>query len=134
MAYSTPMLCTRKTLLLSAATTLLVLACGGGAAEDAGPSAVAKAKGEEVFAQTCWTCHGKTGVGDGPAAAALDPKPRNYTDAAWQASISDEKIRETIVKGGEAMGLSATMPAHPQYANDQDVLDGLVYKIRSFKK
>lgn len=27
---------------------------------------------------TCFNCHGKEGMGDGPAAAALDPSPRNF--------------------------------------------------------
>ncbi len=122
-----------KPFLLTGACSLLILACGGGG-EDAGPSATAKARGEEIFSQTCWTCHGKTGIGDGPAAAALDPKPRNYTDAAWQDSVTDQQIKDIIVKGGEATGLNATMPAHPQLAGDADALDGLVYKIRSFRK
>ncbi|MBC8327381.1 MAG: cytochrome c [Planctomycetes bacterium] len=118
-----------KPILLGAACTLLVAACGG---EDSGPSKVARSRGEQVFAETCSTCHGKTGIGDGLAAAALDPKPRNYTDAAWQASVTDDRIKEIIVKGGEAMGLSVGMPAHAHLKNDPDALEGLVWKIRSF--
>jgi|GEM_PF-5096235 len=29
-------------------------------------------------------CHGPTGKGDGPAATALDPKPRNFTGGAFK--------------------------------------------------
>jgi mono/diheme cytochrome c family protein len=36
-------------------------------------------KGEKIFKNTCWTCHGNSGNGDGPAAAALKPKPAKFT-------------------------------------------------------
>ena len=37
------------------------------------------AAGKELFAANCASCHGDKGMGDGPAGAALDPKPRNLT-------------------------------------------------------
>lgn len=37
------------------------------------------AKGKEVFAANCASCHGEAGMGDGAAGANLDPKPRNLT-------------------------------------------------------
>ena len=52
----------------------------------------ADAKAHEMFATVCAMCHGATGQGDGQAAAALNPKPRNYTDAAWQASVTDDRF------------------------------------------
>ncbi len=36
-------------------------------------------KGKKIFEKVCWTCHGMTGQGDGPAAEALDPSPKNFT-------------------------------------------------------
>ncbi len=89
---------------------------------------------EVVFGQICAACHGIGGMGDGPGAATLNPKPRNYTDPAWQASITDQTIKDTIVKGGQAMGKSAMMPAQPKLADKPEVLDGLVKIIRGFKK
>jgi mono/diheme cytochrome c family protein len=35
------------------------------------------AKGKASFERNCVACHGEKGEGDGPAAEALDPKPRN---------------------------------------------------------
>ena len=32
----------------------------------------------------------------GPAAESLTPKPRNYTDPEWQASVTDEQINAAI--------------------------------------
>src|SRR5690606_31467889 len=40
------------------------------------------AAGDALYQQYCATCHGTTGAGDGPAAAALDPPPIDFTDAA----------------------------------------------------
>jgi mono/diheme cytochrome c family protein len=89
---------------------------------------------EMMFGRVCAACHGMSGLGDGPGAASLNPKPRNYTDAAWQASITDQQIKDTILKGGQAMGKSPMMPAQPQLASQPEVLDGLVKIIRGFKK
>lgn len=61
------------------------------------------AKGKEIFTGkgTCFTCHGNEGKGDGPAGAALDPTPRNFTNPEF------DKIRTPgemfwIVKNGSA--------------------------------
>ena len=87
---------------------------------------------KEMFKTRCATCHGESGKGDGPAAAALTPKPRNYTDVAWQNSVKDDDIKKTIVMGGAAIGKSPIMPAAPDLA-DKPALDGLVAYVRSFK-
>lgn len=94
--------------------------------------AAASPKADELFKGRCAPCHGETGHGDGPGAAALNPKPRNYTDVSWQNSVSDEHIKQTILYGGAAVGKSPMMPANPDLENSPD-LDGLVKKVRSFK-
>jgi mono/diheme cytochrome c family protein len=35
-------------------------------------------RGRDVYLQRCWQCHGVTGDGAGPAAAWLNPRPRDY--------------------------------------------------------
>jgi hypothetical protein len=95
-----------------------------------GPSGAEKA--QEMFATVCATCHGAEGRGDGPAAAALTPKPRNYTDPTWQQSVTDEQIRQTILQGGQPLGKSPLMPGQPQLKAEPEVLDGLVQIIRGF--
>jgi cytochrome c553 len=87
-----------------------------------------------LFGQLCQTCHGANGEGNGPVAASLPVKPRNYTDAAWQASVTDDQIKEIIVKGGAAVGKSAMMPGNPNLASDPDELEGLVKIIRGYKR
>ena len=109
-------------------------ACGGDkkAAEPAGdPAAVAEAK--EVWDTRCTTCHGADGSGNGPGAAALNPKPRSFKDPKWHMTANNDKIKKVIVEGGGAVGLSATMTPNPDLKDKAAVLDELVKKIRSFK-
>jgi high-affinity iron transporter len=40
------------------------------------------AQGAQLFQRACASCHGPGGVGDGPAAAGLDPPPADLSDAA----------------------------------------------------
>ena len=41
-------------------------------------NAIAAQKGQMLYSKLCWTCHGKNGKGDGPAAANLNPKPKDF--------------------------------------------------------
>ena len=85
-----------------------------------------------MFYTTCAVCHGMDGTGNGPGAETLNPKPRNYTDPQWQATITDDQIRKTILLGGAGVGKSAMMPPNPNLKDQPDVVDGLVKIIRSF--
>jgi cytochrome c553 len=89
---------------------------------------------ELMFGTVCATCHGADGSGNGPAAKTLTIKPRNYTDAEWQASVTDEQIKEIILKGGAGVGKSPAMPPSPHLEQQPEVLDGLVQLIRGFGK
>jgi cytochrome c553 len=89
---------------------------------------------QQMFSMLCATCHGMDGTGNGPAAATLTPKPRNYTDPVWQASVTDQQLKDTILKGGAGVGKSPTMPGQPQLADHPEVLDELVQIIRRFGK
>lgn len=53
----------------------------------------------------CVTCHGKSGLGDGPAAAALDPSPRNFHHHGFWRHRTDGEIFWVIKHGspGTAM-------------------------------
>ena len=86
----------------------------------------------DLFKSRCAPCHGEHGKGDGPGAAALNPKPRNYTDVGWQDKVKDEDIKKTILYGGAAVGKSPQMPANPDLEGKPE-LDGLVKVVREFK-
>lgn len=91
------------------------------------------AEARETFKNACAVCHGESGKGDGVGAGALNPKPRNYTDAAWQASVTDEQIKKVIMYGGAAVGKSPIMPATPGLDAKPELVNGLVSIVRSFK-
>lgn len=96
----------------------------------AAPSGGAK----EIFASRCTACHGASGKGDGAAAAALNPKPRDYTNKEWQASVTDAQLKKVIVAGGAAVGKSAAMPPNPDLEAKPELVDGLVAIVREFGK
>lgn len=89
-------------------------------------------RAQKMFQTVCAMCHGTDGTGRGPASENLNPKPRNYTDPAWQASVTDDDIRKTILLGGQATGKSASMPGNPDLKDKPEVLDELVKIIRGF--
>lgn len=75
-------------------------------------------KGGELFAQQCASCHGAGGAGDGVAAAALNPKPRNFKSGVWKFGGSPSKIFKTLTQGspGTAMGAFTTLSIEERYA------------------
>jgi mono/diheme cytochrome c family protein len=90
-------------------------------------------KGHELFKQNCVACHGEGGKGDGPAAAALNPKPRDLTDKAVMSALDDKKIVEIVQKGGAAVGKSALMPPLGSVLNEAQIQDIVAY-IRTLAK
>ncbi len=146
---------TPKFTLLSAALLGLVLipACGGDAASDgsttggnkpatqptdpapAPGSAAAEAK--DIFKYTCGACHGVSGKGDGLAAAALNPKPRDYTDKAWQDSVTDAEIKKAILDGLPPNdGTPSTMVSQKAVfeGKPEGTVDEVIKIIRGFGK
>ena len=60
------------------------------------------AAGKKVFAANCLACHGAAGRGDGPAANALTPKPRDLSDPAIQ-SQTDGSMFWKLTEGKKPM-------------------------------
>lgn len=87
-----------------------------------------------IFAERCTPCHGAEGRGDGPSASALNPKPRNYQDVAWQDQATDEAIAKAILEGGAAVGKSPVMPGNPDLKTQPEVVAELVKVVRGFRK
>jgi mono/diheme cytochrome c family protein len=80
-----------------AADTSTTGAAGGAAGE------VSLAVGERIVKERCVLCHGESGKGDGPGGAALNPKPRNWTDHGYMGSQTDEQLYQVIYNGKGAM-------------------------------
>lgn len=83
--------------------------------------------GKEKYDLLCGTCHGKTGKGDGPAAAALPVKPQNHTDGKYMNSLTDKYLSDIIKGGGASIGKSPLMPPWSGQLNDQDILNLVSY-------
>ncbi|MBP9144711.1 MAG: c-type cytochrome [Thermoanaerobaculia bacterium] len=89
---------------------------------------------EEIFVSRCVTCHGPQGKGDGPGSLGLVPPPRNLSDAAWQATVTDEYLEKIIAYGGIAVGRSAGMPPNPDLMAKKEVVAALRAKVRALAK
>ena len=89
--------------------------------------------GEALFQETaqpiaCMNCHGTKGDGQGPMAAALTPRPRNFTCGETMNEISDGQLFWIVKKGSPGTG----MMAFPGLSDDQ--IWQLVHYIRSLSK
>ena len=78
------------------------------------------ATGKEVYAQNCASCHGDQGKGEGPAAGALNPPPRNFVkaDAQWTNGSSQLAIYNTLQNGieGTSMASYSNLPEQELWA------------------
>ena len=88
-----------------------------------------QADGRKLFETRCFVCHGRDGKGDGPSAIGLAEKPQDLTDANWQRTTSDDRIRSVIQGGGIAIGKGGAMPPNPDLIQEQ--IQGLVAFVRS---
>ena len=101
----------------------------GGTAKKAGQHEA----GKKIFETNCVACHGSEGKGDGAAAAALTPKPRNFTDAVYMKKRPLDSLRAVISNGGASMGLSPTMIAWNGILKPDEIESVLQY-VLSFSK
>ena len=62
----------------------------------------------------------------------LTTKPANFTNKNWQRKVTDSQIVTAIVKGGAALGLSPQMQPNPDLANQPEVVQALLAKVRRF--
>ena len=115
----------RKFILMASVAALCILTT---------PSFAGDAEeGKAKFQQFCAACHGPAGAGDGPASAALRPKPRALNDAEWQATVEDEYLKKVITEGGVAVGLSPMMTPWGHALKGED-LENVVAYIRSLSE
>lgn len=64
-------------------------------------------KGAELYQTNCASCHGNTGLGDGPAGMALTPKPRNLTATAeYLYGKGDLGLFRTVKYGVDGTGMT----------------------------
>ncbi len=136
------------TLLVVVLSALVLSACGGGGgtstqrqsppadyANATNPfdgQADAIAQGKELYTTNCSTCHGDNADGNGPAGAALDPKPANLATTAKETDAA--YTHWVIAEGGAAAGLSSSMVAYKGILSDDDILKIVAYLEGTYGK
>ena len=105
------------------------------AAHAAGDAAAGKAK----YDMFCATCHGATGVGDGPAAPP-DPKPRDFSKAEFKYDADKDgkpggegDLALIIKDGAAAYGGSPLMVGWGAALTPDDIQNIIAY-VHSLKK
>lgn len=83
--------------------------------------------GKQRYDLLCASCHGATGKGDGPAAPALTPKPRNHADGKYMNALTDKYLFDIIKGGGASVGKSPLMPPWASQLSDQDIRNVMAY-------
>ena len=64
------------------------------------PNPELMARGKALYAQSCATCHGADGQGDGAAGKGINPKPRNFTAKdGWKNGTHLDQIWKTLDEG-----------------------------------
>lgn len=86
------------------------------------------AKGRVVYETRCAPCHGSDGRGDGPAAAAITPPPRNFRDPAFWNGRTPHQLEATVKDGRPG-----TLMAPFKDVLSQAEIDDVVAYLQSFK-
>lgn len=74
-------------------------------------------KGKDLYNINCSSCHGETGLGNGPAGLTLNPPPRNFVDPSKQVWKNGPKISNmfvTLQDGIPNTGMSAFTNIPPE--------------------
>ena len=94
---------------LSALHVGLIAVLGPDAELDYPRRAVDLVEGRAIYAQQCASCHGATGLGDGPKATGLVPAPPAFADAAFMADVTPALMYRIVsvgVQGTAMVGFS----------------------------
>lgn len=121
-----------KTKTLAAAALALCLPWAGAvaaAAPEVTPALLEK--GKASFTTNCVPCHGENGDGTGVAAAALNPKPRNFKTDPFKNGNTPDKVFATLTSGlpGTAMAPFAHLPEEERWAVVHYVLKTFVKPV-----
>ena len=85
-------------------------------------------KGRTFYDANCATCHGTAGDGKGPRAYFINPKPRDFRDAAFRSRANRPMLFAAVGNGRNG----TEMPAWNKVLNDQQIADVSEYVFQSF--
>jgi mono/diheme cytochrome c family protein len=84
-------------------------------------------KGKALYDEKCMICHGADGKGDGPAAAALSPPPKDFNRPEFWSQKNLDQVITNQVKNGKG-----AMPAFS--LTDKEIKEIIDYMSHTFKK
>ncbi len=85
--------------------------------------------GKNLYSTNCASCHGESGLGDGPSGLVMNPKPRNLTDSSgWINGRKISEMYKTLEEGMLKSGMLSFnhLPAEDRFA--------MIHYIRTFGK
>jgi mono/diheme cytochrome c family protein len=83
-------------------------------------------RGKKIYEDKCVICHGRDGKGNGPAAAAFNPRPADFNSPEFWQRMNDEKIANIVTKGHGMM---------PSFDLTPDQIKAIIdYLKQAFKK
>jgi len=90
------------------------------------------ARGAEIFAANCATCHGQAGSpdADSPLVQGLGVMPANFSDALFNSREPASTWKMVVTYGGAEMGFSEMMPAFGASLSEQDI-DAVLAHIKT---
>jgi len=114
----------RKMFFLSVITPIICLCSGailvsGQVNNSTAADADTLEQGKRIYARECSSCHGDRGKGDGPAAIAMVPKPRDL--AKVTANKNDDRFFLKISGG------ASSMPAYKGVLSDIQIRQVIAY-------
>jgi len=80
-------------------------------------------RGADVYKTNCISCHGETGLGDGPAGAALEPRPAEIAHSTQM--LADDLLFYRVSEGG--VPFQTAMPAWKGVLTEEQIWDVLAY-------
>lgn len=80
-------------------------------------------RGQVIYEQHCATCHGESGMGDGPAGASLDPPASPIAHTSQM--LADDYLFWRLSEGG--MPFKTAMPAWKDILSEEQLWDVLHY-------
>ena len=83
------------------------------------------ARGREIYATYCTTCHGDGGMGDGPTAESLDPAPAAIAHTSQM--LGDDYLFWRISEGGAIEPFNSSMIAWKAILNEDSRWDAINY-------
>lgn len=86
------------------------------------------ARGEAIFLDRCWGCHGKKADGHGPNAEDIVPRPRNLRNRPFVSSLAYSRLHENIKYGVQGTAMPA---AGFDFALDDPAIGDLINYVLS---